>query len=84
LFFIPTAILGMIAPYSVRLLVAEAEHAGQIAGRLYFVSTLGSALGTLATSFYLVLWFEVDGILITMSAVLATAGLLAIIAHRSR
>jgi hypothetical protein len=84
LFFIPTAILGMIAPYSVRLLVAKAEHAGQIAGRLYFVSTLGSALGTLATSFYLVLWFEVDGILITMSAVLATAGLLAIIAHRGR
>jgi hypothetical protein len=84
LFFIPTAILGMIAPYSVRLLVAKAEHAGQIAGRLYFVSTLGSALGTLATSFYLVLWFEVDGILITMSAVLAAAGLMAIIAHRSR
>jgi len=84
LFFIPTAILGMIAPYSVRLLVAKAEHAGQIAGRLYFVSTLGSALGTLATSFYLVLWFEVDGILITMSAILAVAGLIAIVANRSR
>ncbi len=84
LFFVPTAILGMIAPYSVRLLVAHAAHSGQIAGRLYFISTLGSALGTLATSFYLVLWFEVDVILMTMSAVLATGGITAIITHASQ
>ncbi len=83
LFFIPTAILGMIAPYSVRLLVAHAAHAGQIAGRLYFISTLGSALGTLATSFYLVLWFEVDAILMTMSAVLAAGGVSAMLTYWS-
>ncbi len=83
LFFIPTAILGMIAPYSVRLLVAHAAQAGQIAGRLYFISTLGSALGTLATSFYLVLWFEVDAILMTMSAVLAAGGVSAMLAYWS-
>ena len=57
--------------------------AGQIAGRLYFISTLGSALGTLATSFYLVLWFEVDAILMTMSAVLAAGGVSAMLAYWS-
>lgn len=82
LFFVPTAILGMIAPYSVRLLVESAQESGRIAGGLYFVSTLGSALGTLATSFYLVLWFEVNQILMTMSAVLVTAGILAIVCDR--
>lgn len=82
LFFLPTAVLGMIAPYSVRLLVAQAIHSGQVAGKLYFVSTLGSALGTLATSFYLVLWFEVDAILMTMSAVLGAGGMVAVIVHR--
>ncbi|MEX0942352.1 MAG: fused MFS/spermidine synthase [Pseudomonadales bacterium] len=81
LFFVPTVVLGMIAPYSVRLLVQHRDHSGQIAGGLYFVSTLGSALGTLATSFYLVLWFEVNNILLTMFAILIAGGGIAIAAH---
>ena len=63
LFFIPTSILGMISPYSVRLMVDKEEHSGHMAGLLYFSSTLGSALGTLGTSFYFVLWYEVNQIL---------------------
>lgn len=79
LFFLPTAILGMIAPYSIRLLVNTHQQSGRVAGFLYFVSTLGSALGTLATSFYLVLYFEVDEILISLSVVLLISGVAAII-----
>ena len=63
LFFVPTSILGMISPYSVRLMVDKEEHSGHMAGLLYFISTLGSALGTLGTSFYFVLWYEVNQIL---------------------
>lgn len=84
LFFIPTALLGMIAPYSVRLMVDNTRHSGQVAGGLYFVSTLGSALGTLLTSFYLVLWFDMNTILITMIGVLLLAGSLAIAFNRRR
>jgi hypothetical protein len=79
LFFLPTAVMGMIAPYSVRLLVDSTQGSGHVAGKLYFISTLGSALGTLATSFYLVLWFEVNQILITMLVTLLVAGIIAII-----
>ena len=79
LFFIPTSILGMIAPYSVRLLVQSTHGSGHVAGKLYFISTLGSAVGTLATSFYLVLWFEVNQILITMFVTLVAAGSAAIL-----
>ncbi|WP_197911910.1 fused MFS/spermidine synthase [Kineobactrum salinum] len=78
LFFLPTAVLGMIAPYSVRLLVSDRHHSGQVAGLLYFVSTLGSALGTLGTSFYFVLWFEVNQILATMCLILTLSGGLAV------
>lgn len=78
LFFLPTAVLGMIAPYSVRLLVSDSHSSGHVAGMLYFVSTLGSALGTLGTSFYFVLWFEVNQILVTMSVILALSGALAV------
>ena len=84
LFFLPTAVMGMIAPYSVRLLVMDSERSGHVAGTLYFISTLGSAIGTLATSFYLVLWFEVNQILITMGIMLALAGALAIAAGRNK
>lgn len=63
MFSVPTTLLGMISPYSVRLLVEREEHSGQMAGLLFFVSTIGSAAGTLGTSFYFVLWFEVNRIL---------------------
>ena len=82
MFFVPTAILGMISPYSVRLLVIDSHHSGHVAGSLYFVSTLGSALGTLGTSFYFVLWFEVNQILWAMAAILLLAGIVAMLANR--
>ncbi len=82
LFFIPTAILGMIAPYSVRLVVESTSTSGQVAGALYFVSTLGSALGTLMTSFYLVLWFDMNTIISVMIAALLIAGVAAMAADR--
>ena len=78
LFFVPVAILGMIAPYSVRLLVQDSHRSGHVAGVLYFVSTFGSAIGTLMTSFYFVLWFEVNEILLAMSAILLLGGITSI------
>ncbi|WP_448549615.1 fused MFS/spermidine synthase [Thalassotalea fusca] len=78
LFFIPTIILGMISPYSVRLLVKDKNSSGQVAGGLYFVSTLGSALGTIITSFYFVLWFEINAIIIAFSLTLLLLGVAAI------
>lgn len=75
LFFVPTVIMGMIAPYSVRLLVQSRQSSGMTAGFLYFVSTLGSAAGTLATSFYLVLYFEMNHILIALMGALLSAGI---------
>lgn len=83
LFMIPTIILGMISPYSVRLLVETIERSGQVAGRLYFVSTLGSSLGTLATSFYLVLHFEINRILVILTLALVVMFFVAMISHRA-
>ncbi len=82
LFFVPTAAMGTISPYAVRLLVDTAGHSGHVAGLLYFVSTLGSALGTLMTSFYFVLWFEVTQILVSLGVALALCGVIALLAHR--
>lgn len=84
LFFIPTVILGMISPYSVRLLVKDSQQSGQVAGKLYFISTLGSALGTIITSFYLVLWFDIDQIIYSFCLLIGCLGLLAAVLGKSQ
>lgn len=66
LFGAPTIFSGMVSPYAVRLLVRDVAKAGREAGILYFVSTLGSAGGTLLTTFYLVLFMEIDTIILTL------------------
>lgn len=82
LFGLPTVILGMISPYSVRLLVENVAESGRIAGALYFVSTLGSAIGTLMTSFYFVLWFEMNTIILLLIGCLALLATLAFSADK--
>jgi hypothetical protein len=79
LFLVPTALSGMVSPYAVRLLVRDRASAGQHAGQLYFASTFGSAAGTLLTSFYLVLWLEVNQILFGMIAISIVLGMLAML-----
>jgi hypothetical protein len=83
LFFLPTFFSGMVSPYAVRLLVQDRASSGRHAGQLYFVSTFGSAAGTLSTSFYLVLIMEVDHILLAMLAVSAVISVAAWLAPGS-
>lgn len=78
LFFLPTAISGTVSPYAIRLLVTQLHVSGKSAGSLYFVSTFGSAVGTICTSFYLVLLFEINQIFIGMIGISVVLGLLAI------
>ncbi|HHZ23876.1 TPA: fused MFS/spermidine synthase [Xanthomonas vasicola pv. zeae] len=82
LFGAPTLFSGMISPYAVRLLIDDLNRSGRSAGRLYFVSTLGSAAGTILTSFYLVLWFELDTIIVSLIAMSFVAGLALLAAGR--
>ena len=55
-FLLPSAVLGCVAPYSVRLLARTVSTSGRTAGNLYALSTVGSAAGALVTSFWLVPW----------------------------
>ena len=83
LYFIPTFFSGMVSPYCVRLLVDTTEASGRRAGQLYFVSTFGSAGGTILTSFYLVLWFEVNTIMIGLVSISAVLAVLAGVVRRT-
>ena len=84
LFFLPTMISGIISPYAVRLLVTESNQSGHFAGLLYFVSTFGSAAGTILTSFYLVLFFEINHIVWTMIGISSVLGIFSYFIGRER
>lgn len=83
LYFVPTMFAGMISPYAIRLLVTNRESSGYDSGYLYFISTVGSSAGTLLTSFYLVLWFEVNTILMMGMGISLTLGALGALFNRS-
>jgi hypothetical protein len=69
MFSAPTFFSGMVSPYAVRLLIDNVERSGQSAGRLYFASTLGSAGGTIMTTFYLVLLFEINTVILGLISI---------------
>jgi hypothetical protein len=83
LFSLPTFLSGMVSPYAVRLLVTQTSTSGASAGWLYFVSTFGSAAGTIITSFYLVLLLEVNQIILIMIALSLAIGALPLIVRSS-
>jgi spermidine synthase len=77
LFAPPSVLLGMVAPFAVRLKLADARTGGQTAGNLYAVSTIGSIFGTFLAGFVLIAWLGSTNILLLMAAVLAVASFLA-------
>lgn len=52
LFSLPITLLGTVSPWAIKLTIGDGTQAGQTAGRLYAVATLGSLVGT----FLPVLW----------------------------
>jgi spermidine synthase len=54
LFSVPLTLLGAVSPYAIRLRLSTVSEAGNAAGSLYALSTLGSFLGTLLP----VLWLQ--------------------------
>jgi spermidine synthase len=51
---VPILLMGTIAPFAIRLSVATIEESGQIAGRLYAISTFGSLAGVFLSALLLI------------------------------
>jgi hypothetical protein len=54
LFLIPSVFLGIVSPYTAKLMICSLHTSGKTIGSLYALSTFGSIIGTLLTSFYLI------------------------------
>jgi spermidine synthase len=73
LFVPPVTLLGMVAPFAIRLALSDLESAGTVAGRLYAVSTIGSLLGTFLSALVAIPAFGTQRTLLA-SAVLIGGG----------
>ncbi|MET0557789.1 MAG: fused MFS/spermidine synthase [Solirubrobacterales bacterium] len=51
---VPVTLLGAVAPWAARLVVADLDRSGEAVGRLYAISTAGSLLGTMISALLLI------------------------------
>src|SRR5438309_11544331 len=78
LFAGPVILLGMVSPFVIRLRIRHLETAGNAAGAVYALSTLGSILGTFVPVFWLIPTFGTRWtifILAFLLGVISAAGL---------
>ena len=76
IFFVPSCLLGMISPVVVKLALNNLDKTGNVVGKIYAFSTLGSILGTFATGFYFISWMGTRTILLTMGIILIISALI--------
>jgi spermidine synthase len=74
LFAPPVTLLGMVAPFAIRLALDTVESAGAVAGRLYALSTIGSLLGTFLAALVAIPLIGTQRTLLLSAALLAVAG----------
>jgi spermidine synthase len=75
IFFVPSCILGMISPVVVKLTLSNLAKTGNVVGKIYAFSTLGSIIGTFATGFFLISWMGTRNILLTVGVILILSAL---------
>ena len=81
LFFIPSIFIGSLLPIITEILAVKINKAGSAAGNVYSVSTAGSIIGTLFTSFYLISWMGVSKGIVLLGSLLIINAIICLIYH---
>jgi spermidine synthase len=76
LFAPPVVLLGMAAPFAIRLALSDVEGAGSVAGRLYALATLGSIAGVFVPALVMIPLVGTERTLVATGAIVALAGAL--------
>src|SRR5882762_10334938 len=73
--FFPVTFLGMYSPFGIRLMLHSAQNSGRVSGTVYGVSTFGSIVGTLGTTFLLIPAIGTRAITLTLGLAGIASGL---------
>ena len=71
----PVTFFGMYSPFAIRLMLRSASRSGTVSGTVYGVSTFGSIVGTLGTTFYLIPMIGTRAITLSLGAAGVVCGL---------
>jgi len=83
LFFVPSFLMAMVSPYAVKLNATTLSGVGGVAGTLYALSTFGSIVGTLLTTFVLIPKLWVSNVLQGLGLTLVLVAILTLVLFRS-
>ena len=79
IFFLPALLIATVSPLGVRLAASRGlTHIGRSAGGLYAISTGGSIVGTLATSFWLIPLLSLEPLIVGIGFTLFASALMAL------
>ena len=81
--FFPVTFYGMYSPFAIRLMLQSAASSGMTSGAVYGVSTFGSIVGTLGTTFFLIPSIGTRAITLTLGAAGVVCGLILVMLGRS-
>lgn len=84
LFAVPVTLLGFVSPYAIRLRVHSVDSAGNTAGSLYALSTVGSILGSFLPVLLLIPWLGTNKTFYTLSLMLLVSSLVGLTLLRAR
>lgn len=76
IFFVPSCLLGMVSPVVVKLTLDNLNRTGNIVGKIYAFSTLGSIIGTFATGFYLIQMMGTRKLLFSVGCILVASAVI--------
>ncbi len=82
LFFIPSAVMGMVSPVVAKLAVRDLAVTGSTVGKIYASGAAGSIVGTFVTGFVLISWFGTRAIVWGVALTLFAIGLLFVLRNR--
>ena len=80
----PVTFFGMYSPFAIRLMLRSAQSSGMVSGTVYGVSTFGSIVGTLGTTFFLIPTIGTRAITLWLGAAGVACGLILLAAGRVR
>jgi hypothetical protein len=75
---VPMLLLGLVPPFAIRLLLGGVAGAGNLAGRVYAISTVGSMVGTFAPVLWLMPAFGVRATFAITAVALVLTGVVAL------
>ena len=80
---VPITLLGFVTPYAIRLRIDQIEHAGNTAGSIYALSTIGSIAGSFLPVLVLIPWIGTTRTFLVLSLLLLVPSLIGLLRLRA-